>query len=192
MDTKNYSINQFLIYFFVGFLFGFIFTIMSIRVASASSSDLNYMITEYKLQQKKGYEFIVLYDTDKKTYRLIEYTDKNAYFTDDEFFINDRFMGGYYIWRGNVWEAYKFGVNNYTPLKTEYLLYSSSNLKNEKGGIYFYKTNSIITNSIYHGISTELVQKISSTIKVLIPIFIFVIISFISINLILKIIYKFL
>ena len=187
METKNFnSINNF-IYLIFGFIMGFMFCS---TVINAHATEVN-MITEYKLNQKEGYEFVCLYDSSTKQYKLIEYADDDAYFTDDIYYVNQPYMCNLYIWHGNVWEPVIYGIENYSVGENENLIYASSDLKNADGDIYFYKTNSIITNPIYHGISTELVQKIPSTVKLLIPIIIIIIASMIVVNLIPRILHKF-
>lgn len=190
MKIENFNIN--ILYWIVGFVMGFLIALCSLKFSNASSNnDINYMITEYKLAQKKGYEFVCLYDTETKKYKLIEYADSDAYFTDDIYYVNQPYMCNLYYWNLGVWEPITYGIENYEVGENENLIYASSDLKDAEGGVYFYKTNSIITNPIFQGINTQIVQKINQAFDVMIVVGIVALTSLIAINLIPKVLYKF-
>ncbi len=190
MDLIKNENDKNILFYVIGFVIGFLVCLFTLKFSFASE-DYSKMITDYKLQQKEGYEFVCLYDTETKRYKLIEYADNDAYFTDDVYYVNQPYMCNLYYWNLGVWEPLHYGIENYDVGENEKLIYASSNLKDENGGVYFYATSSIITEPIFMGINTDLNQTIPQTIKMMIPICIAVMSAFLGITLIPKLLYKF-
>lgn len=192
MKLKEINVNY--IYFFVGLLVGFFMCFMSVRFASASELDTNFLITSFP--SDVGENNMVLYDTKTDSYTLISYDSGKPVISDNSIDLtNCSSVGGFYAWDKtyNMWVAYDYEIQKtYLINENQTLIYSNKNLYDEKGNCIFYKTSKIINNRVFFGINTVLTQKVHSTIKVLVAVGLVALCAFIGIGLIPKVIYKFL
>lgn len=192
MELKEININY--IYFLIGLLVGFFMCFMSVRFASASELDTNFLISSFP--SDTGENNIVLYDSKTDSYTLISYDCGKPVISDNSIDLtNCSTVGGFYSWDKNYnrWVAYDYEIRKvYTINENQTLIYSNKNLYDEKGNCIFYKTSKIINNKVFFGVNTVLTQKIHSSIKVLVVVGLVAFCAFAGIGLIPKIIYKFL
>ena len=192
MELKEMNVNY--IYFLIGLLVGFFMCFMSVRFASASELDTNFLITSFP--SDVGENNIVLYDDKTDSYTLISYNGGKPIISNSTVDLtNCSSVGGFYTWDRNysIWVAYDYEIQKtYVINENQTLIYSNKNLYDEKGNCVFYKTSKIINNKVFFGINTVLTQKIHSSIKVLVVVGLVAFCAFVGIGLIPKVIYKFL
>ena len=192
MELKENNVNY--IFFLIGLLVGFFMCFMSVRFASASELDTNFLISSFP--SNCGENNMVLYDSKTDSYTLISYDGGKPVISDNSIDLtNCSSVGGFYSWDKTYkrWVAYDYEIKKvYTINENQTLIYSNKNLYDEKGNCIFYKTPKIINNKVFFGVNTVLTQKIHSTIKVLVVVGLVALCAFIGIGLIPKVIYKFL
>lgn len=192
MELKENNFNY--IYFLIGLLVGFFMCFMSVRFASASELDTNFLISSFP--SDCGENNMVLYDSKTDSYTLISYDGGKPVISDNSIDLTAcSSVGGFYAWDKtyDMWVAYDYEIQKtYVINENQTIIYSNKNLYDAKGNCIFYKTSKIINNRVFFGINTVLTQKIHSTIKVLVVVGLVAFCAFIVIGLIPKIIYKFL
>lgn len=194
METKEFNFDFRILYWLLGFVMGYIFSI--VLSVGAFASENQFLSMYDTLPNREGYDNIVVYNSETDNYILYSLDSVDYYVLDNKLYFNGSIYskGGSYFWSKeyNCWTADKYSYPENLDLLKYTIVHSDVDISYlDSDEIYFYKTNKIISNKLYQGVNTVLYQKLIAIIKIIIPVAVLVFCSMIAVYLIPKILYKF-
>ena len=203
METKQFNFNFKILYWLLGFVMGYVLSIILSVGAFASTSDLKYQGMFDTLPNREGFQNIVVQDYVRGNYTLYSLDGVNVSVYGNLLMFestSDFSKGGTYYWSSEYheWTASSYSYPSVIMLSSDQytIVHSDIDIKyNENdenaGEVYFYKTNTIISNKLFQGVNTVLYQKLMAVIKIIVPVVLLVLASMVVIYILPKVLYKF-
>lgn len=123
-------------------------------------------------------ESCIIYNSQEKQYYLITYSENEnptfGYYQDEKtiFFENVNWESGSYTYdaENQKWVQTSNLISQYTYNDSSYILYTTQDVIDEEGEVYYYATKSIITIPHFHNLNTSLFQSFRKYLNLILPI----------------------